>query len=239
MPKPNSTLIAVVLDRSGSMGSIFEDTCGGFNRFVEEQKKETSDEALMTLTQFSTDYNVVFNARPLNEVPLLSQENYRIGGGTALLDAMGKTINDVGAALRAMPDSERPEAVVFVVITDGEENSSREFTKDKIGEMIKHQEEKYAWNFVFLGANFDAIQAGGSLGIRTANAMNFKASSKGAQVMYASLGDNVRRYRGTKAVSDLSFSAQQRADNDNPDAVDLGESQTDNKVTTSSDSKGI
>jgi len=163
------TDITVVLDRSGSMDSCRKDMEGGLNQFVEDQKNAVGD-ARFTLVQFDTVYEIVHNGLPIKEVGKLKFEPR---GGTALLDAVGRAINETGARLKALPESERPGLVTFLIITDGEENSSREFKLEKIKEMITHQQEKYDWKFSFLGANQDAFATGNSMGIAAGGISNY------------------------------------------------------------------
>lgn len=202
------TYIAMLLDRSGSMLTIKNDTIGGFNNFITEQKK-AGDNCLFTLTQFDTGgIDVVHESKPIKEVPDLTAETYQPRGGTPLLDALAKTIRSTGEALKAIPESERPDKVVFVIITDGQENSSREFNKNQVREMIEHQENVYKWNFIYLGANQDAFSEAGAVGITAAGAANF--SPQNVNVAYANASANVARYRGSGLKSDLSWSAEQR-----------------------------
>ncbi len=165
MPKQNSTLIAFVLDRSGSMGPMANEVITGFNKLVEENKK-LPGECLVTLTQFDDQYELNYNAKPLAEVPELTAETYRPRGWTRLYDAIGKTIDDVGRKLAALPDSERPDKVLVIIMTDGQENSSREYSGKRINEMITHQREKYNWEFAFHGCNESALKDAAQLGIR-------------------------------------------------------------------------
>jgi uncharacterized protein YegL len=195
--KENFTSINVVIDKSGSMGHLVSDTIGGFNRFLAEQKAEPGT-ASFSLCLFSVD-NKLTHYNDINEVQDLNYETYAPGGGTALLDALGKTINEVGTKLAALPEEERPSKVVVVVITDGEENSSKEFTKSQIKEMISHQEEKYNWSFSFMGANMDSVKEGSTIGVRTANAVNYSASSKGTAKLYGTLSNSLRRVRAAGA----------------------------------------
>lgn len=210
MTKPNTTLVAVVLDRSGSMGFIRQPTIDGFNGFLAEQKKSTADEARLTLVQFDHEYLVVHNNLPLADVPDLTAETFVPRGNTALLDALGRAIISTGETLAAMAEDERPEQVVFVIITDGQENASREYTKAKIAEMVKIQTEVYKWQFVFLGANMDAIGEGAGMGVHLNNAMTFSADERGVGVMYRSLSNNVKSYRAVRDFSALSFTDEQR-----------------------------
>ena len=202
------TYIALLLDRSGSMGSIKNDVIGGFNNFVADQKK-AGDNALLTLTQFdSYGIDVVHESKPIKDVIDLNDETYQPRGGTPLLDALAKTIQSTGAALKAIPETERPDKVVFVIITDGQENSSHQFNKSQVREMIEHQENVYKWNFVYLGANQDAFAEAGAVGILQTNAANFTPNNMAKG--YAAASANVARYRGSGLKSDLKWSAEQR-----------------------------
>lgn len=180
MPKTNYSDITVVLDRSGSMKSIADDTIGGMNRFVDDQKKQPG-EATYSLFQFDDIYEPVHRGIPLATVPPLTQETFVPRGWTALLDAIGRSINEAGSRFEAMPEHERPSVVIFVIMTDGMENYSKEFTRDKIASMISHQRDVYGWNFIFLGANQDAIAVAGEIGIASAMAMNYAANAGGVR----------------------------------------------------------
>jgi hypothetical protein len=178
----NLTDITVIIDKSGSMSPIRHDTIGGFNRFLEDQKKQPG-EAKLTLVQFDDQYEVHLNAVDLKYVSPLTPETYMPRGSTALLDAMGKTIDRAGRRLAAIPENERPGQVLFVIITDGQENASREFKgpngKKAIFEKVTHQQEKYNWTFLFLGANQDAIQVGADYGFLANNSLTY-ATNKAA-----------------------------------------------------------
>lgn len=174
--KANSSLIVIVLDRSGSMSAVQNSTIEGFNSFITKQK-DLGGECLVTFVQFDDRYEVNYEKLPATEVPLLDINNYQPRGFTALLDAVGKTIESVGAQLSRTPEAERPEKVVFVVQTDGAENASKEFTFEMIKDMITHQQDKYSWEFVFLGANIDAVQAAGQLGILATKALQYNADA--------------------------------------------------------------
>jgi hypothetical protein len=147
--------IVIVLDESGSMGSCKSDTIGGVNLFLDNQKK-IKGEVRVTLVKFSDYYKIVNDANPLDQVSYLNENNYTPSFSTALLDAVGKTINTTGKRLAETIEAERPEKIIFAVITDGYENSSREFTRRQVFQMVTHQKEKYSWEFIFLGADIDA-----------------------------------------------------------------------------------
>lgn len=195
--KENFTSINVIIDRSGSMAGLATDTIGSFNTFLAEQKV-VPGEALFTLCTFSSDYKLVHDSVKLASVPDLNPKTYSIGGGTALLDALGSTIKSVGEKLSSMPESERPSKVIFLVITDGEENSSQTYTKAQIKSMVEHQRQEYKWEFSFYGSNIDSISEGNSLGICAQNSMNYNSTSTGIGQVYRSLSDTVTKSRTQK-----------------------------------------
>lgn len=184
------TEVVIVLDRSGSMQDIREDMEGGLNHFFEEQKKEPGS-CQVTLVQFDDAYEVVYSGKDLNEVP---PAQLVPRGCTALRDALGKTINSVGERLAKTPEADRPSKVVFVIITDGLENASKEFSHEQIQEMVKHQQEQYSWLFVYLGANQDAFAVGSSLG--TQQSRGYQATSGGVFNMFEGVTRGISKYRG-------------------------------------------
>jgi len=190
--KQGLTEIIFVIDKSGSMESKKEDVIGGFNSFIEEQRKEPG-EAKVTVTLFDTVYEIIHNGVDLKDIPALSPGTYTPGGMTALLDAVGKTIYEVGARLAGTEEEERPERVLMVVMTDGMENSSKEYLHSQVKEMIKIQEGVYKWQFVFLGADITAVNAGQSLGIRSAH--QGTATAKGVRCSFLDMSQAVSRYR--------------------------------------------
>ena len=195
MTKANLVEIIVVLDRSGSMSTVRNDTIGGFNTFVNDQKFQAKGDVKLTLVQFDDQYEVNYNGRQIQEVPSLTEATYIPRGMTALLDAVGKTINTVGDRLAKTPEAERPYLVIFVTITDGHENSSKEFKLDQIKGMIEHQTTKYNWQFVFLGADQNAFQAA-SMGFTASNTYNYTKAKTADTFTYLS--------RGISTVTDTS-----------------------------------
>lgn len=178
--KQGLTEIICVIDKSGSMDAVKMDAIGAFNSFIEEQLK-LPGEAKLTLTLFDTEYKMVYNGVALKDVPKLDTTTFVPGGMTALLDAMGRTIDKVGERLSITPEPERPERVIMVILTDGQENSSKEYNGAKVLEKVKHQQEAYKWEFIYLGANQDAIKAASCLGINnSANYVGTGAGTKGA-----------------------------------------------------------
>lgn len=186
------TEIVFILDQSGSMYSIYSDAIGGFNSFIKSQK-EVEGECLFSAVLFDTTVKPLYSGIDLKEVVELTEKTYKPNGGTALLDAIGMTIDSTGSRLRAMKEVDRPDKILFVILTDGEENSSRAYTSEKVAEMIKHQREKYSWEFLFLAANQDAITAGNKLNI--VNNYNFAASAQGIRSAYASTDAFATSYR--------------------------------------------
>lgn len=178
----NLTEIIFLLDRSGSMGGLEGDTIGGFNAFLEKQN-QLEGETLITAVLFDDRYELLWSGINAKTAKLTEKE-YTVRGSTALLDAVGKTILDVGCRLAGTSEDRRPAKVIFVITTDGLENASREFTREKVRELIRHQQEKYAWDFIFMGSNMDSVQEAGSMGITRANAFSFKASREGVEDMY-------------------------------------------------------
>ena len=203
MTKPNFTEIIIVLDRSGSMEMVRDDTIGGFNAFIEDQKKAVG-EAKITLVQFDDQYLVVYGGQPIQDVPKLTLETFVPRGMTALLDAVGKTINIVGDRLANTTEDQRPSLVLFVIITDGHENASKEFKLSQIKDKIKHQTEKYNWEFVFLGADQDAFQAG-AMGVSAGNTFNYSSDATiGTYAAFSATVSDVRaRGTGIKDICDM------------------------------------
>ncbi|MBC7528936.1 MAG: VWA domain-containing protein [Chthonomonadaceae bacterium] len=192
--KPNTTHLSFVLDRSGSMNVIVQETIDGFNRFLADQKSEAS-EATFTLVQFDDEYEILQNVVPLASVEPLTVRTFVPRGSTALLDAVGETMQRTGKHLADLPEAERPERVIFVVLTDGMENASHEYTYPKIAAMIQHQREKYGWEFVFLGANQDAMNTASEMGMDRMDALSFAGNAASAPLAFDQLSRNVKAKR--------------------------------------------
>ncbi len=204
----DATHIAVLLDRSGSMGAVKDETISGFNYFLKEQQA-AGDNATFTLVQFDSEStDVIHEARQIREVPGLNQDTYLPRGCTPLLDALGQTIISTGKTLAGIPEANRPDKVVFVVITDGEENASHQFTKARVKDMINHQTGKYNWKFIYLGANQDAFAEAGSVGINMATAANYAPAQ--TEVAFMGTSANVARYRRSGQSEVLHYSDAQR-----------------------------
>ena len=197
--------VTFVVDRSGSMQKIATDTEGGIQSFIDKQRQQPG-RCVMSLVKFDTIYEVVYAGVDVANVQPFKLEPR---GCTALYDAVCKTIDDVGARLAAMPEADRPGTVMIVIATDGQENASREFTREITAQKIKHQTEKYNWVFVYVGANQDAFSVANGIGISQASALNYTANSKGTSSMYNSLADNtsiLRTARLKNAGAGFNFS---------------------------------
>lgn len=201
-----TTDITIVLDRSGSMAATVNDVIHGYNHLLADQKKAPG-RANITLHQFDTVFETPIPTSDVQKAQPLTDKTFVPRGGTALLDAVARGIVDTGVRLSANPAVK----VIFVIITDGEENSSKEFDRAKVMEMINHQRDKYSWEFVFLGANQDAIQGAASIGIHAANAMTYAHNSAGTRSAFEAVGENLVAMRcGSK--KDMSYETKQRDD---------------------------
>lgn len=160
----NLTEMIFVLDESGSMSSLTDDTIGGFNGLIQSQKDKPGS-ALVTTVLFANNHKTIHNGLDIREVEPMTRDQYRPGGGTALLDAVGDTIQSVQDRHDSLPESERPAHVLFVITTDGQENVSRKYKRDQIKKMIQHQNRGHGWEFIFMGANVDSFAEAASLGV--------------------------------------------------------------------------
>jgi hypothetical protein len=211
--KQGLTHIVFVVDRSGSMKSIATDMIGGYNSFIEKQK-EVPSECYVSFYQFDDSYDVVFERVKLSEVKELDHKTFVPRGGTALYDALGRTINEYGKYLSDLPEDERPDRVLVVTITDGDNNASRQFSVTQIRDMVQHQTEAYKWSFVFLGSNIDAWAAGADLGVSQSSTLQFASVKGSVSKAFSALNSNTRMYRSAEAPIAYSFSAQDVADQD-------------------------
>jgi len=171
------TEIAFILDRSGSMQGMVEPAISGFNRLLREQQ-QAPGAARFTLVLFDDQYEVPFHSVPIAEVVELDTTTFVPRGSTALLDAIGRTVDELGEKLQHTPEADRPNQVIIAILTDGEENASQRFSWQDIAKRIRHQTEKYQWQFLFLGANQDAIATAGKMSIHSANTTNFAANDE-------------------------------------------------------------
>ena len=184
------TEIIVITDRSGSMATIVNDVIGGYNTFITEQKT-VAGEAKVTFTQFDTEYELVYAGKPLADVPLLDNKTFVPRGGTALLDAIGRTLNEQGARIA---NDKWAELVIVCIITDGEENASHEYSRDRIKEMTAHA-TKNGWQFIYVGANQDAFSVARQMGVANNMTQNYAANSAGTRAVYANVSASAMSLR--------------------------------------------
>ena len=192
--KTNLTEVAFILDKSGSMSGLEKDTIGGFNSMLEQQKEERG-ECRITTVLFDHNYELLHDRIDVRAVAPITEREYRVGGSTALLDAIGRTINKIAAAQKNTAKEYRADKVLFVIITDGEENSSREFSARKVKKMIEQQRERYGWEFIFLGANIDAVETAGRFGIDADRAVDYVPDGEGTELNFAVMGRAVSSLR--------------------------------------------
>lgn len=194
------TEVVFILDRSGSMAGLESDTIGGFNSVLMKQKAQEGKVKITTVL-FDDEYDLLHDRYDLNKVPPLTEKAYFVRGTTALLDAVGKTIQKMINVQRFASDQDRAEKVMFVIITDGLENASTEYGIDQIKTMIEKQKEKEGWEFIFLGANIDAIKTARSFGIGEDRAANYHADSEGTLLNYEAINETLSMVRASNAIS--------------------------------------
>ncbi len=199
--KKGLTELVFILDRSGSMSGLERDTIGGYNAMLEKQKGEPG-EAIITTVLFDDKYELLHDRINLRSIAPITEKEYFVRGCTALLDAVGRTINKIGDAQKHTAEDERAEHVMFVITTDGLENASREYSYEKVRRMIEHQKEKYNWEFIFLGANIDAIATAARFGIGQDRAANYNADSEGIILNYMVVSDTISSLRTNHVVKE-------------------------------------
>lgn len=199
--KKGLTELVFILDRSGSMSGLESDTIGGYNAMLKKQKKEAG-EAVITTVLFDDSYELLHDRINIRGVTPITDKEYYVRGTTALLDAVGKTINKIGNAQKHTAEDERAEHVMFVITTDGMENASREFKYEKVHRMIEHQKNKYGWEFIFLGANIDAVATAERLGIDKNRATNYNADSEGTLLNYEVISETVSCLRASCPIKE-------------------------------------
>jgi hypothetical protein len=211
MTRADLTHLYFLLDRSGSMQSIKTDTEGGFAAFIDEQRK-TAGECRVTLAQFDNEYDVVYSGRALADVPPLDLQPR---GSTALLDAMGRLVTSAGKDLAALPEDQRPATVIVAVMTDGYENASQEWTHPAIKALVEQQTDDYSWQFLYMGADQDAIEVGRHIGVTAANSVTYGRGK--SRDVFANISDKVSTVRKARAAGDLAapmpaFTEEERRD---------------------------
>ena len=204
------TEMVFIIDRSGSMAGLEADTIGGFNSMIEKQKEEDGKVYVSTVL-FSNTSKVIHDRVDLAKVEPMNRSQYRVGGCTALLDAIGGAIHHIGNVHKYARPEDVPEHTMFIITTDGMENASRRYTSEKVKEMIKRQEEKYGWEFLFVAANIDAVETAENIGIRREHAANYDASPMGTERLYSVMSETVCHIRGGKAI-DKDWSKNLRGD---------------------------
>ena len=197
--KKNLTEIVFILDRSGSMAGLEDDTIGGFNAMIEKQKREQGDAYVSTIL-FDNYSEVVHDRVDIRDVPPMTRKEYYVRGCTALLDAVGKAIHHIGNVHKYAREEDRPERTLFIFTTDGMENASREYTYDRVRKMIEHEREKYGWEFLFLGANIDAAREAARFGISEDRAANYHADREGTAVVYEAMNEAVCSVRACRPM---------------------------------------
>lgn len=197
--RENLTEIVFILDRSGSMSGLESDTIGGFNSMIAKQQKEEG-EAIVSTVLFDDETDVIHDRVAIGEVKKLTEEDYYVRGCTALLDAVGGAIHHIGNVHKYAREEDRPAKTLFVITTDGLENASRHYSFKDVKRLIKRQQEKYNWEFIFLGANIDAIEVAGNMGISKDRAANYNCDELGTALNYQVLEAAVTRVRKCKAA---------------------------------------
>jgi len=200
--KANSTELVFILDRSGSMSGMESDTIGGFNAMLKKQQNEPG-ECRITTVLFDDKYEVLHDRVDIKAVRKITGSDYFVRGCTALLDAIGTTIKKMKKVQKSTAEEYQADKVVFVITTDGMENSSREYTYDKVKSMVKQQKKKHNWEFIFLGANIDAIDVAGKVGIAANRTQNFHNDAEGVQLNYAVVSETIAMHRAAPACSSL------------------------------------
>ena len=199
--KKGLTELVFILDRSGSMYGLEKDTIGGFNEMLEKQKVVAGD-CLITTVLFDDKYELLHDRIDIKAVSPITEKQYFVRGATALLDALGTTIKKIGNAQKNTAEEYRAEKVIFVIITDGQENCSLVYSSEKIKALIEYKKAKYAWEFIFLGANIDAVETAARFGIAEDRAVDYLADEVGTQLYYKILSDAVAEFRITSIFAD-------------------------------------
>ena len=192
--KKNLTEMVFILDKSGSMAGLEADTIGGFNSMIERQKK-TEGEAIVSTVLFSNNSTVIHDRVDVQKVEPMTDRQYFVGGGTALIDAIGGAIHHIGNVHKYAREEDRPEHTIFVITTDGMENASHRYSSDEVKTMVRKEKEQYGWEFLFLGANIDAVETAAHFGIGRDRAVNFHSDARGQVLNYKVVSEAVCQVR--------------------------------------------
>lgn len=204
--KKNLTELVFVLDKSGSMAGLERDTIGGFNSMLKKQQALDGD-CRITTVLFDNNYELLHDRIDIRAVSPMTEKEYFVGGSTALLDAIGRTIQKLVRVQKNTAEMYRAEKVMFIIITDGEENSSREYSLDKVKVMIEREKETHGWEFIFLGANIDAVETAGRFGISAERAVDYVPDGEGTALNFQMMSEAVACYRATSCVPDAPLEA--------------------------------
>lgn len=211
--KKGLTEIVFILDRSGSMAGLESDTIGGFNAMIEKQKKQDG-EAYVTTIVFDNVSETIHDRLPLEKVPKLTEADYSVRGCTALIDAIGGAIHHIVNIHRYARPEDVPEKTLFVITTDGMENASHRYDSDTVKRMIEHEKQKYSWEFLFIGANIDAVHTAARFGIDSDQAVNYNADAKGTHVLFESVTAAVSSVRAMPKAAPLGKTWREKLDHD-------------------------
>ena len=199
--KKQLTELVFILDRSGSMFGLEADTIGGFNSMIAKQRREEG-EALISTVLFNGTSTVLHDRVPLTRIEPMTERQYQAGGCTALLDAIGGAIHHIGNVHKYAREEDRPEHTLFVITTDGLENASHSYSADQVRRMIRRQRENYGWEFIFLGANIDAVETAAHIGIDRSRAVNYHSDSRGTRLNYEVLSEAISSVRSCKPLEE-------------------------------------
>lgn len=198
--KNSITELVFILDRSGSMAGLESDTIGGFNSMIKKQKSQDG-ECFVSTVLFSNTSEVLHDRVPLDKIPKMTDKDYTVCGCTALIDAIGGAIHHIGNIHKYARPEDVPEHTIFIITTDGYENASQRYTADHVKHMIEHEKEKYGWEFMFLGANIDAVETAAAFGIDEDRAVNYHCDSMGTKINYTVLGKAISSVRANMPLA--------------------------------------
>jgi uncharacterized protein YegL len=199
--KKNLTELVFILDRSGSMSGLERDTIGGFNAMIEKQKKQEG-ECIVSTVLFDDESRVIHDRVSLDEIKPMTEDDYFVGGCTALIDAIGGAIHHIGNVHKYARPEDVLENTIFIITTDGQENASHRYSSDKVKQMIERQKDKYGWEFLFIGANIDAVETAKRYGIDRNRAVNYNADAQGTSIVYESVSKAVCNVRASKCMAE-------------------------------------